>query len=92
MDLAEDGVEAVEKCEKNEYDVIALDLQMPRMNGVEAMKRIKVSQPDSPIVIVTGYLESFNDAPLESAAKIFIKPVSMWDLEAEIRSLLHLSE
>ncbi|MBT9521849.1 MAG: PAS domain S-box protein [Dechloromonas sp.] len=41
VDLAEDGVEAVELAKGNDYDLILLDLQMPRMNGIDASRIIR---------------------------------------------------
>jgi len=40
-DMAKDGVEAVEKVEQEEYDLIFMDLHMPRMGGIEALKAIR---------------------------------------------------
>jgi two-component system response regulator WspF len=42
---AGDGVEAVEKCARDRPDLILMDLMMPRMNGVEATRRIMAEAP-----------------------------------------------
>jgi PAS domain S-box-containing protein len=56
VDLAEDGVEAVELAKHKNYDLILLDLQMPRMNGIEAARIIR-TQPGReavPILALTA--------------------------------------
>jgi len=45
---AMDGQEAVDCCEKSNYDVITMDLEMPRMGGVEAIALIKKTAPRGP--------------------------------------------
>jgi DNA-binding NarL/FixJ family response regulator len=55
VDEAEDGVEAVEKADRLKPDVIVLDLSMPRMNGLEACRKIHKNLPESEILIVTQH-------------------------------------
>ncbi|MBC8147007.1 MAG: chemotaxis-specific protein-glutamate methyltransferase CheB [Bacteroidetes bacterium] len=53
--VARNGVEAIEAVTKLKPDVIAMDFQMPKLNGIEATKTIMATNP-TPIVIVTGSL------------------------------------
>jgi DNA-binding NarL/FixJ family response regulator len=55
VDEASDGVEAVAKFEKEKenVDAVVIDFQMPRMNGLEAARRIEELSPGMPILMVT---------------------------------------
>ena len=55
VDFALDGVEAVRKAERNEYDAILMDIQMPRMDGYEATTRIRERDKDVPIIAMTAH-------------------------------------
>jgi NarL family two-component system response regulator LiaR len=61
---AANGVEAVSKAAQLQPDVILLDLQMPRKNGVEAIAEIKAHDPDASILVLT----SFSDDDMVFAA------------------------
>ena len=53
-----DGVEAVRKAAELKPDVVLLDLSLPRLNGVEAANRIRLSTPMTKIVFITAYRDS----------------------------------
>ena len=58
VDTAGDGVEAVEKMEQSvpgQYDLILMDIQMPRMDGYEATAEIRKQSADVPIIAVTAF-------------------------------------
>jgi len=54
VELAEDGVEAVEMAQTRTYDIILMDIQMPRMGGIEATEKLRQAGVRTPIVAVTA--------------------------------------
>lgn len=86
VDNAVDGLEAVEKVERQRYDMVLLDVDMPRMNGLEALRRIKDYDPSIIVLIMTAYA-NIDDAVRsvkEGAYNYISKPVK----EDELVSLV----
>jgi heterodisulfide reductase subunit C/FixJ family two-component response regulator/glycine cleavage system H lipoate-binding protein len=55
VDTSLSAVEALKKAEETKYDVIVTDLKMPGMSGLELLEAIKGKQPDTDVIIITGY-------------------------------------
>ncbi len=55
IDEAENGFQLMELIKKNEPDVILLDVQMPEMDGIEALKIIKNDYPEIKVIVLTMY-------------------------------------
>jgi len=53
-EIASDGLDGLEKIRSDEYDVIFTDLKMPRLNGMEFLKKCKEISPATPVVVLTG--------------------------------------
>ena len=53
--LAEDGLEALRKTESEIVDLVLLDIKMPGMDGMEALSRLHQTQPELPVVIISGH-------------------------------------
>jgi len=54
IDSAQDGVEGLRKAEETRYDVVILDIMMPKIDGLEVLRRLKESHPDIDVIMITG--------------------------------------
>ena len=53
-DAVHDGWEALKKIDETHYDVLILDIMMPKMDGMEVLRRVKETHPDIDVIMVTG--------------------------------------
>ena len=54
---ASDGIEALSMIERFEPDIVITDLVMPRMNGIELIKKLKKMEYDGKIIVISNYQE-----------------------------------
>jgi CheY-like chemotaxis protein len=90
VDVAYDGLSALELVKQHAYDVALLDLKMPGMDGLELYRRIKEIQSGTVAIVVTAYASSHtaNDAIAAGAWKIVSKPVNLSNLLALVDEVL----
>ena len=76
VEQAGDGVEALEMIGATPYDMIVTDIKMPRMDGVELLKKIMEMDIPSPVVFITAFatVESAVEAMRQGAVDYIIKP------------------
>lgn len=79
---AKDGVEALEMLAKESFELILLDIKMPRMDGIEVLKRVRCSNPSTVVVMMTahGNEEIAVAAMKEGALDYIAKPFSNEDM------------
>ena len=54
IDVCGDGLTALGMINENDYDVLILDIKMPRMDGIEVLRRVKEARPDIDVIMITG--------------------------------------
>lgn len=84
---AANGIEAINALERQPYDIVLMDIEMPEMNGIEATRIIRDRWPKGPkIIVVTDYASSpYRELCLSAGASEFLnKPMSMEELSLAI--------
>ncbi|MES2208090.1 MAG: response regulator transcription factor [Pseudomonadota bacterium] len=89
VETAQDGEQALERVFANSYDLVVLDVMMPRMNGIEALRCIR-QQSRIPVVMLTAKDDDVDRIiGLELGADDYVpKPCSPRELTARIRAIL----
>ncbi|HSD96560.1 MAG TPA: sigma-54 dependent transcriptional regulator, partial [Sulfuricaulis sp.] len=54
VEAVQDGLEALRKIEASSYDILILDIMMPKIDGLEVLQRVKEMHPDIDIIMITG--------------------------------------
>jgi DNA-binding NarL/FixJ family response regulator len=70
---AEDGAEALRLVQALRPDIVLLDIVMPRVNGLEALRRMKGERPQTKVIIITVHTEdAYRQAAVDSGADAFL--------------------
>ncbi len=79
---AEDGMAALEVLKKEKIDIVISDMKMPRMNGFELLKTVKMEHPEISVVIMTAYgdMYTLKDALLLGADEYITKPYKSYEI------------
>jgi DNA-binding response OmpR family regulator len=92
--VARDGRSALEMSSAEPYDVILLDVMLPRMSGIEVARQLREREQETPVLMLTAR-DSLHDIVkgLDSGADDYLtKPFSFLELLARIRALARRSE
>ena len=76
VDEAGDGLECLVKLKRAQYDVVVMDIKMPKMDGMDALERIQLLAPDTPVVMISGHanIDTAVDAVKKGAFDFISKP------------------
>jgi DNA-binding NtrC family response regulator len=88
VEVAQNGLEAIEKIEKEVFDLVLTDLKMPEMDGMELLKMIKGTRPEMMVILMTAYgsIETAVEAMKMGANDYITKPIDLNEL------LIHISK
>ena len=87
---AVDGLEALEqyRLHGDEIDLVLLDITMPRLDGYQALRRIRNMDPDARVVLSTGKLQDADEVELEWGVPMLAKPYGSQELRAVLARVL----
>jgi len=84
-DTADNGVEAVHAMESHPYDLVLMDIQMPKMDGLQAARIIRKRWPEGPrIIFVTGCTSRRDECINEGGDGFISKPINLHQLQEAI--------
>src|SRR5512134_2207540 len=92
--VAANGLDAVELVERERPALAFLDVRMPGLDGLEALRRIAAIDPALPVVVMTAYgtLETATEAIRNRAFDYLGKPLELAQIRAVLRRALHRAE
>ena len=70
VDEAADGLDCLAKLKTSKYDVVICDIKMPKMDGMEALERIQILSPDTPVVMISGHANI--DTAVDAVKKVLL--------------------
>lgn len=94
VNLAENGGQALEKCETASFDCILLDLLMPDMSGLDVVKKLKEKGITTPVIILTADIQSTTQQRCRDAgvSEFLIKPPKEEHLIYKLKAVLSSKE
>ncbi len=85
---ASNGREALEIVDSVPLDLVILDIKMPEMDGIEALRQIKERHPSLPVVLSTAYGEYKQDFATWASDEYLVKSSDLEDLRATVKRYL----
>jgi len=90
VDVSHDGEEGYDLAESTDYDLIVLDIMLPKVDGFQVLRRLRTRKPALPVLILTarGSVEDRVRGLDLGADDYLVKPFALAELIARVRALL----
>jgi DNA-binding response OmpR family regulator len=94
VDAAKDGAAAWEALHAHSYDLLITDNNMPKLSGMELLKKLRSASMTLPVILASGELptEELDRNPWLQLAATLVKPFSCGQLLETVRSVLHAAD
>ena len=91
VDAAEDGAIAWDTLQKGGYDLLVTDNEMPKVTGVDLLKKLHAARLAVPVIMATGVppLDEFTRCPWLQPVAVLVKPYTVDELLGKVKQVLH---
>ncbi len=93
VDEAIDGLDCMVKLKKGKYDVVIMDIKMPKMDGMEALERVQLLASDTPVIMISGHanIDTAVEAVKKGAFDFISKPPDLNRMLITVRNAMDKS-
>ncbi|HHS95597.1 MAG TPA: sigma-54-dependent Fis family transcriptional regulator, partial [Phaeodactylibacter sp.] len=90
---ATDGLDAMVNLKKHKFDVVIMDIKMPKMDGMEALERVQTLAPETPVIMISGHanIDTAVDAVKKGAFDFISKPPDLNRMLITVRNAMDKS-
>lgn len=90
VEYCEDGAEALERSRTKTYDLMVTDMRLPGLDGLSLMKKLRATNIDTDVIVITGYgsIENAVECMKAGALDYLIKPFTVEQLQVAVRKAL----
>lgn len=85
---AVNGEEGLEKFHDENPDIVILDILMPKMNGIEVLRQMKMQRPDIPVILSSAFQEFQRDIGSWASEEYIVKSGNLDGLKEAVKRLL----
>lgn len=89
VEIASNGLEAIDKVKTSKFDVIVMDIKMPGMDGIQALNEIKNMIKDQPVILCSAYGEFKQDFSSWISDAYVVKSADTSELKQTIKNILN---